>query len=251
MKAFDEGCVAIVTGAGNGIGRAISLGFAEAGVRVALVDRDEQAAKAVASQIDRRAQKAVSIETDVSHEPSVEAMVQRVLKTFGRIDILVNDAAILRGTAPTWEVSAADWDEIMAVNLRGTFLCSKAVLPAFIARRAGTIVNVSSTAGKEGNPFQSAYAASKAGQIAFTKSLAREVVEYNIRVNAVSPGVTATDFFYKRVPVDQQPALLARIPMGRPGRPDEIAAVVLFLASNQASFVTGQCYDCSGGRAVY
>ena len=243
--------VAIVTGAGRGIGRAIAAGLAQEGAAVAIPDKRDELASEAAAAIIATGGRALGLYTDVSDEASVGEMVRRVLQTFGQIDVLVNNAAITGGMRPTWEVGVEEWDRVMAVNLRGTFLCTKAVLPHMIQRRRGAIVTVASTAGKEGNPNQSAYASSKAAQIVFTKCVAREVVGYGIRVNAVSPAVTATDLFYKDTPPEQHAALLAKIPMGRPARPEEVAAVVNFLASDEASFVTGQCYDCSGGRAVY
>lgn len=245
------GRVAVVTGGGRGIGRAIAKRLAHEGAAVAIPDWRGELATEAAEEISHAGGRALGLRADVSEEAAVKVMVRQVLETFGQIDILVNNAAITGGMRPTWEVEGEEWDRVMAVNLRSTFLCSKAVLPHMIDRRWGVIVTIASTAGKEGNPNQSAYASSKAAQIAFTKCLAREVVGYGIRVNAVSPAVTATELFYKETPLEQHAALLAKIPMGRPARPEEVAAVVNFLASDEASFVTGQCYDCSGGRAVY
>ncbi len=243
--------VAIVTGGGRGIGRAIAKRLAQEGASVALLDIRGESATEAAEEIIAAGDRALGLYADVSDEESVRGAVRQVLQTFRQIDILINNAAITGGMRSTWKVEVEEWDRVMKVNLRSTFVCSKAVLPHMIERRRGVIVTVASTAGKEGNPNQSAYASSKAAQIAFTKCLAREVVGYGIRVNAVSPAVTATDLFYKETPLEQHAALLAKIPMGRPARPEEVAAVVNFLASDEASFVTGQCYDCSGGRAVY
>jgi 3-oxoacyl-[acyl-carrier protein] reductase len=173
-----------------------------------------------------------------------------VLARTGRIDILVNNAGIAGRAAPLWEQTPEDWRAVMAVNLDGVFHCCRAVIPHMRQRRYGRIVNIASIAGKEGNPNMTAYSASKAGVIAFTKALAKEVALEGICVNSVAPAVVRTRILDQLTP-EQINYMTSRIPMRRTGTPEEIAAVVHFLASPDCSFVTGQCYDASGGRATY
>jgi NAD(P)-dependent dehydrogenase (short-subunit alcohol dehydrogenase family) len=164
--------------------------------------------------------------------------------------VLVNNAGIAGRTASLLEVTDQDWDEMMAVDLRSVYLCCQAVLPSMIERRSGAIVNVASIAGKEGNPNMVPYSTAKAGVIGLTKALAKEVAPHGIRVNAVAPAVIETDILQQLTP-QQVEYMKSRVPLGRLGKPEEVAAVIAFLASEKASFVTGQCYDVSGGRASY
>ena len=247
MSGLDlSGQTAIVTGAATGIGEAIARRLAGAGAVIAAVDLDVGGARAVAASLDG----AFATEADVSAVDSVAAVVRDVLQRTGRIDILVNNAGIAGKAAPIWEQTDDDWLRCLAVNLTGVFNFCRAVVPHMRSRGYGRIVNIASIAGKEGNPRMIPYSASKAGVIGLTKSLGKEVATDGICVNAVAPAVVRTHILDQLTP-EQISYMTDRIPMKRTGRPEEIAAVVHFLASPDCSFVTAQCYDASGGRATY
>ena len=242
-----ENRTAIVTGAAQGIGRAIARRLADAGARVAVVDINLDAARAAASDI---CPSAIAARADVSNADDVNRMAADLLAQWGHMDILVNNAGIIGRDVPVRDLTEADWDRVLDTNLKGTFLCSRAVIGPMIDRKQGAIVSVASISGKEGNPSMVPYSVSKAGIICFTKALAKEVIHDGIRVNCVSPALIQTPLL-DGVEPEQLDYMTSKIPMGRLGKPEEVAAVVHFLASDEASFVTGQCYDISGGRATY
>lgn len=238
--------VALVTGGGVGIGEAIARRLAAAGAKVALFDRDGAKAEVVAKAIG-----GLAVAGDVTSEADIQGALSDTEQALGPIDILVNNAGITGKAGRTWELSRADWESVLAVNVVGPFLWCKAVVPGMLARKYGRIVNIGSIAGKEGNPTLGPYSASKAAVICFTKALAKEVVgQGDITVNAISPAVISTPIL-EGLPQATIDYMVSKIPMGRVGKPEEVAALVHWLASAEASFTTGQCYDISGGRATY
>jgi 3-oxoacyl-[acyl-carrier protein] reductase len=244
------GKISVVTGAAMGIGREIALRLARDGSDVVICDIAKEPAREVVNQIQSKGRQSLFFEVDVARWEQVEAMVDAVLGKFKRVDILVNNAGIVGTVLPAWEYPVEDWDRVMEVNMKGIFLCCKAVVPSMLKRKSGRIVNMASIAGKEGNPRMSAYSSSKAAVIAFTKSLAKEVAQQNIVVHCVAPALIETRMM-EIMGREQRDFLLSKVPMGRFGRPTEVAALVKFLVSDECSFSTGQCYDLSGGRAVY
>jgi 2-dehydro-3-deoxy-L-rhamnonate dehydrogenase (NAD+) len=238
--------VAVVTGGGQGIGEGIVHRLHSAGAKLAVLDITEDLARSVATAVG-----GMGVQCDVSSADSVNAAMQRVRETLGPVEILVNNAGIAGRTLPLWELDGTDLDTVYAVNLRGVFLTSKAVIPAMMERRYGRILNVASIAGKEGNPTLAPYSATKAAVIALTKSLAKEVADKgDITVNSIAPAVIRTKILDGLAPQTVQ-YMVSKIPMGRTGTIEEVAALVHYLVSREASFTTGQCYDISGGRATY
>ncbi len=242
--------VAIVTGAARGIGAAITERFLKAGARVALAEIDAAEARKVAQVLDPSGQRTLVVEVDITKEAQVQTMAGQVQDHWGTIQILVNNAGIAGPNKPLVEVSEEEWDHVSNVNLKGVFLGCKSVLPTMLKNRYGRIVNVASIAGKEGNPNLAAYSATKAGVICLTKALAKEVCREGIYVNCITPAVIETPIL-KQVTQQQVDYMVSRIPMGRVGKPEEVAALVHFLASDDCSFTTGGCFDISGGRATY
>lgn len=248
MSYFDlTGQTAIVTGAAGGIGEVIARRLATAGATVVVADLNLAAGEATAASLPNGS---FALALDVTASASCEKLVADVIARTGRIDILVNNAGVAGKAAPVWEQSDEDWAWCVAVNLNGPFYLCRAAVPHMRQRKYGRIVNIASIAGKEGNPNMSAYSATKAGLIGFTKSLGKEVAQDGITVNNVTPAVVRTKILEQLTP-EQVDYMTQRIPMRRTGEPEEIAAVVHFLASPDASFVTAQTYDASGGRATY
>ncbi len=244
-----NGKVAVVTGASRGIGRAIALELAARGARVVVnYHRSEQAAQEVVSQIKANGGEAVAFQADVSDFQQAQALIKFALETFGDLHILVNNAGITRDTL-LMTMSEEDWDEVIRTNLKSTFNCSKAAIRHMIRKRYGRIINIASVAGQMGNAGQTNYSASKAGQIGFTKALAREVASRNITVNAIAPGFVDTEIL-NTMPRETLDAALKLVPLGRMGRPEEIAFAVAFLASDQAAYITGQVLGVDGGMAM-
>lgn len=243
------GRISLVTGAGSerGIGRSIAIKLAEYGSDLVIADMNLAGAQAVADEIKAMGRKAVAVEANVTDEASVAAMVEAAVGAFGRLDVLVNCAGITQ-PIKTVDTTLADWNRVIGVNLTGTFLCSREAVKVMKQSQYGRIVSISSVSGKQGGGvFGGAhYSAAKAGIIGFSKALAREVVADNITVNCVAPGLVATDI-RKGISDDLEKALWESIPMKRPGRPEEIAETVAFLASDGASYITGEDIDVNGG----
>jgi 3-oxoacyl-[acyl-carrier protein] reductase len=244
-----EGRIAVVTGASRGIGKAIAVELAKRGAGV-IVNylHSETAAEQVVSQICDQGGRAVSIGADVSQFDQAQQLIKKTLDTYGGLDILINNAGITRDTL-IMMMNEADWDNVITTNLKSTFNCSKIAIRHMMRKRYGRIVNITSVAGQLGNPGQTNYSASKAGQIGFTKALAREVASRNITVNAIAAGYIDTDI-WANVPEEAKQAALSIVPLGRKGQPEEIAFAVAFLASDQAGYITGQVLGVDGGMAM-
>ncbi|MGE3309219.1 MAG: SDR family NAD(P)-dependent oxidoreductase [Limisphaerales bacterium] len=241
--------IAVITGGARGIGLAIAHRLAASGASCSLWDRDaESLARAVTSFPDGSRVQPVLV--DVTDDSSVEKASRSTLDHFGGIDILVNNAGIAGASKPTWELSPTEWREVIAIDLVGVFLCCRAVVPHMLRRGSGRIVNIASIAGKEGNPNASHYSAAKAGVIALTKSLGKELATSGILVNAIAPAVIETEML-GQMSARHVEYMRSKIPMDRFGRKEEAAALVAWLCSEECSFSTGAVYDLSGGRATY
>lgn len=251
MSSFDlSGRVALITGGAGGIGRAVARSFTGAGARVALADIDGDAADQAAREFREKGFDVAGLAGDVSKVADAEALAAAAIDQFRQIDILVNNAGFMGRTAPLWELTDEDWQSVIDVNLSSVFYMSRAVIRHMRERGSGSIISVSSIAGKEGTPQLIPYSVTKAGIIAFTKALGKEVIKEGIRVNCVAPAVVETPLL-DQLPKEALDLMLSKAPMGRFGTADEVAAVVHFLASDAASFITAQCLDASGGRATY
>ena len=242
-----DGRTALVTGAGRGIGLAISERLLADGARVVMLDRDAPAVEGAAKRLGGNAR---AIVADVTRTADVDGAVQAAHDWHGRLDVVVNNAGITGRSFPTWDLTDADWQQVIAVDLTSVFLVCRAAVRLMRPRQSGRIVNIASIAGKEGNPTLVPYSTAKAGIIGLTKALAKEVATQGILVNAVAPAVIGTELLQQmeRSTVDM---LVAKIPMGRVGKPEEVAALVAWLSSDECSFSTGAVYDLSGGRASY
>ncbi len=257
MKLKDR--IAIVTGAGHGIGRGIALRLAHEGCKLMVSDIDLDSAKKTAGEIEEAGREVIFARTDVSDSFQVEEMVKKTNEKFGRIDILVNNAGIITVGHIT-KLTEEEWDRCIAINLRGAFLCSKAAAPIMIEQKSGHIINMSSKSGKQGGLWLSAYCASKFGIIGLTQSLALDLAEYGITVNAICPGIIFTQQWEKlmveyarklNIPESEVKShYVKKIPLGRDGTAEDVANVVVFLASDEAGYMTGQAVNVSGGQEM-
>jgi 2-dehydro-3-deoxy-L-rhamnonate dehydrogenase (NAD+) len=248
MNRIDlDGRVAVITGGAGGIGLATAKRMTSSGARVFLWDHD-------AATLDGSSQAvpgAIAFALDVTDEAAVARTTEATMARCGRIDILVNAAGITAPKTTILESSLGEWKRIFDINVMGTYLVSRAVGRHMVAADYGRIVNLASVAGKEGNPFSAAYSASKAAVISFTKSMAKELAKTAVRVNCVAPAIVATKNLFHDMPEEMQKLWVSRVPMGRPGTPEEVAAMICWLASEECSFSTGAVFDLSGGRATY
>lgn len=247
-KIFSEKVV-VVTGSSRGIGKAIALEFGRCGAKVVVnYNRSSDQADAVVAEIIASGGNAAAFKADVAEPIEAQNLVKFAIETFGDLHILVNNAGITRDNL-IMMMSDSDWDSVMNANLRSTFNCSKAAIRHMMRKRYGRIINISSVSGQMGNAGQTNYSASKAGQIGFTKALAREVSSRNVTVNAIAPGFIDTEIL-ETMPVEILEAAMKMIPLGRKGKPEEIAYAVTFLASDKAGYITGQVLGVDGGMAM-
>jgi len=250
----NQGKVAIVTGGAGGIGESVAKALAQRDVQVVIADLRPDAAEETAKRLQSEGLTARSIGVDISNPASVGTMVENVLGWWGRIDILINNAGV-ESSKPFLEIGLEEYERVMRINATGAWICCQAVIPVMLRQKSGSIVNVSSVAGQRGGGLlgTAAYSTSKGAVIALTKALAREFGKLGIRVNAVAPSMTMTDFVQRqleRLDPGTQDRVIAMTPMGRTGQPHEIASVIAFLASDEASFVTGHTYNVDGGTAM-
>lgn len=240
--------VAIITGAARGIGKAITLALVKEGASVVLSDVNEEVHQ-VAEEIKQSGGEATSIVGDVTKQADCEAMVDLALKTFNKLDILVNNAGITKDNL-LMRMSEADWDAVLDINLKGTFLCTKAAIKPMMKQRSGKIVNIASVIGQMGNAGQANYSASKGGVIAFTKTMAKELGSRNIRVNAIAPGFIESKMT-EVLSEEARNRLLSLIPLGTLGKPEYVANAVVFLVSDEACYLTGQVINVDGGMVMF
>lgn len=240
-----QGRIALVTGASQGIGKACAVALAEAGADVALASRAVEKLEATAQEIERMGRRGLVLNVDVTDAATIKGGVSKALETFGKIDILINNAGVVRDNL-VLRMNHADWDAVLRTNLDGAYHCIKEVLPGMVRQRYGRIINIVSVVAQAGNAGQANYIASKAGLIGLTKAVAAEVARRNITVNAVSPGFIATPMT-DRLPDDLKQKMLGIIPLGRMGTDREVACGVRFLASDEAGYITGHVLNINGG----
>ena len=243
-----KGKVALVTGGARGIGKSIVLEMARQGCDLIVSDIDLDGAMATAKEVAGTGRKAIPLKIDVSSPEDVENMVKSAVEVFGKIDILVNNAGITRD-ALLIRMSESDWDQVLDINLKGAFLCTKSVLRLMMRQRSGKIINMASVVGVSGNAGQANYAASKAGLIGFTKSIAKEAASRNIQVNAIAPGFIETEMT-DHLPHEVKTWFIENSPIKRPGKPEEVARVAVFLASPDSDYITGQVIHVDGGMIM-
>lgn len=249
MNLIDlKGRVAVVTGGAAGIGRAIVERFIASGAECCLWDRDQARLEQTRKELGFGERQIQSV--DVANPASVEAAAKNTLAAFSKVDILVNNAGIAGPSKKSWECTPEEWMQVIEIDLFSVYLCSRALIPSMIEKKYGRIVNIASIAGKEGNPNASHYSAAKAGVIGFTKAVAKELALTGVIVNAVAPAVVETEIL-KQITQEHIDYMLSKIPMRRPGKKEEVAALVAWLSSEDCSFSTGAVYDISGGRATY
>ncbi|MFQ5772127.1 MAG: 3-oxoacyl-[acyl-carrier-protein] reductase [bacterium] len=246
MKLRDK--VAIVTGSARGIGRAIALEFARNGAKLVICDLNMDTIQKVVEQINEMGSEATGIVANVTQVEDAQKLIDKTIATFGKIDILVNNAGITRDNL-LMRMKDEEWDAVIAVNLKGTYNCIRAITKPFMKQRSGIIINMASVVGIIGNAGQANYAASKAGVIGLTKSVAKELAARNIRVNAVAPGFIETEMT-ANLPAKAREELANAIPLAKLGQPEDVARVVLFLSSDEASYVTGQVINVDGGMVM-
>lgn len=251
MQRTDQlaGRIALVTGAGRGIGRAAAIALAQKGANVAInYNASEEGAQETAREIREIGGEAMVVQADIASGEQVEAMISEVLGAWDKIDILVNNAGVIKDNLII-RMSESDWDYVMNIDLRGVFLCTRLATRSMVRNRWGRIINIGSVVGLAGNPGQSNYAAAKAGLVGFTRSIAKELAPRNITANMVAPGYIVTDVT-DALPEEIKERLSSLIPMGRRGEPEEISSVVAFLASDDATYITGQTINVDGGMVI-
>lgn len=244
-----EGKVALVTGGSRGIGRAIALQLAAAGADIALCARNVEAAQAVGKEVEALGRRCLVRQVDVSQSEQANQLIKDVVEEFGSLYALINNAGITRDNL-LMRMKDEDWDEVLQVNLKGAFNCARASVRPMLKARGGRIINITSVVGLQGNAGQANYAASKAGLIGLTKSLARELASRSITANAVAPGLVPDTGMTNELPQEVVEGMLAQVPLGRPGTPDDVAQAVLFLAGDGAAYITGQVLSVDGGMAM-